>query len=308
MTGTSTAAAWLRVEARVVVGDAGTGGIGVGEPFVLAIEARHPPGGIALLPEEVDLGEAVGERTHHRSHVRRTEAGVEIDRYQLELIAFDSGDVTVPSIPLALGSTTAKTDPIPLSIESGFSEDELKVASSTLPQAIPELESMAAADPQPETIRGPDYTLFWVLGGLALAGLLWIVLRRLARRASTKPAPPPPPPRPAHEIARERLDAIAPLLEDEDLKPFFIELSEVLREYAGGRYGFDSLELTIDELTQKLETKQTPGLDVALLKGVLTRADLVKFAKYKADVDEARRGLSDARAILDATAPREDTA
>lgn len=307
MTGTSTSAGWLEVDARILTGDAGTG-IGVGQPFFLTIEARHPPGGIALLPEEVKLGDALGERTGRRSHERKTEAGVEIDQYRLELIAFDSGEVTVPSIPLALGSTTAETAPIALVVESGFSEDELKVASSTLPQAIPELESMAAADPQPEKIRGPDYTLFWVIGGLALAGLLWLALRRLARRASVKPAPPPPPPRPAHEIARERLMAIAPLVEDEDLKPFFIELSEVLREYAGGRYGFDSLELTIDELMQKLEAKNTSGLDVARLQAVLTRADLVKFAKYKADVEEARQGLSDALAIVEATIPREDAA
>jgi hypothetical protein len=100
----------VTAEVRVlVVTDAGEAALRVGEPFLLVVEARHAPGAIAVLPEEVALGEALGERRPARRLLRRDEGGAQIDRYELELVPFDSGTLTVPAIPLALGSTTASS-------------------------------------------------------------------------------------------------------------------------------------------------------------------------------------------------------
>jgi hypothetical protein len=161
---------------------------------------------------------------------------------------------------------------------------------------------MAAPDPMPEVIVGPDYALIWVLGGLAIAGLLALVAVKLFKRAKMRPAaePPPPPPRPAHEVALEKLAALGDPKE-EALKEFFTAISEILREYAGGRYRFDSLELTVDELMDALAARKTEGLDRERLRNLLVRADLVKFAKYRPTVAEGKESFELARAIVEAT-------
>jgi hypothetical protein len=306
---TATSSTALSISASIALpGDASTSVV-VGEPFLLTIEARHAKGRIALLPQSIDLGDRLGERTAAREHSRATIGEEEIDLYRLELIAFEPGEITVPSIPLAVGSTTAKTSELTVSVRSTLSEDEAKVASSTLAQAMPELESMAAPDPAPEGIVAPDYTVVWVLAIAALLGVLALAAVRLKKRKRERAveAPPPPPPRPAHEIALEKLALLeaAGHPKEDALKEFFSAISEILREYAGGRYGFDSLELTVDELMEALLPKQADGLDRERLRNLLVRADLVKFAKYRPTREEAVDVLAASRAIVDATKPKE---
>jgi len=74
-----------------------------------------------------------------------------------------------------------------------------------------------------------------------------------ARAGAHRPAPPP---RPAHEVALERLDRLgARLGTSDDLRPFIFELSEIIREYLGARFAFNSLELTTEELVLRLRRR-----------------------------------------------------
>ena len=279
----------------------------MGQPFEVVITARHAPGGIALLPEALELGEEVAERRSARRHVRTLEGGVETDRYTVELLAFEAGLVTVPAIPLALGATVAETPALELTVETGFAPEELEIATSTQPEALGALESLAAADPRPQDVPVPDYTLFWVLGAVLLLGLAVLGARAWSRRERrARPSPPPPPPRPAHEVALERLAALRrdnPLA-DGDAKSFYTELSAILRAYAGGRYGFESLELTVDELIAELNHHRTDGLDNLKLRHFLQLADQVKFAKMVPSRSEGEEALDGAVALVEASRPR----
>ena len=62
--------------------------------------------------------------------------------------------------------------------------------------------------------------------------------------------PTVPPPRPPEEVAFEKLEAAerSGWLEEGEVKLFHVAVSEAVREYLGGRYGFDSLEQTTEEL------------------------------------------------------------
>ncbi|MCK6552507.1 hypothetical protein L6R52_42155, partial [Myxococcota bacterium] len=160
---------WLRATARVVTPDAGA--LQVGEPFTFVIEAEHAPGGVALLPEELPLDARFAERKAERRHLRSGSGDVERDRYELELIAFESGELELPPIPLAYGSTRTATPRVKISVATGFTDDELPVASSTRAEAMGELDKMAAADPPPQVVWVDDYTLLWVAGALVVLGL-----------------------------------------------------------------------------------------------------------------------------------------
>jgi hypothetical protein len=294
---------WLKVQAKVSAAE-----IRVGEPFHLVIEAEHAPGALALLPEELSFGDKLAERRSARRHTRAGDASKEVDRYDLEILAFEDGDLAIPKIPLALGSTRAETNEIALDVKTHFSEAEMPIATSTQPEAIAELEKMAASDPDAKVVLVDDWRPVWI-GGTALAALLiafggyraW--KKREARIAST-PVPAPPP-RPAHEVALERLEALgrSGRVERGELKAYFVELSEILRDWAGARYGFDSLELTMDELMLELSKRDTRGLQAKRFETLLTRADLVKFAKYVPDVSEATDAMGTAVELVERAKP-----
>lgn len=283
----------------------------VGAPFTLVIEARHAPGAIALLPESLGLPAELAERVPARKHERHLVDGVEFDRYQLELLAFAPGEHLIPEIPLACSGTVAKTKPISVQVATTFKEEELPVATSTQPEALAELEKMAAQDAPPLPVYVTDLRPAFALAFLLVAGTVaWWVRRTLeARRLRPVPAPPAPPPRPAHEVALEALAHLeaAHHLQAGRHKAFFSELSEVMRTWAGARYGFVSLDLTVEELMEALGQKERPGLERARLERVLTTADLVKFAKFTPSVADGEGALADAKAIVLATRPPEVT-
>jgi hypothetical protein len=137
----------------------------------------------------------------------------------------------------------------------------------------------------------------------ALGGLVtMLIVRRLRARRGARPGPPP---RPAHEIALERLDRLGSygFLEDADNRPFYFAVSEVIREYLGARYGFDSLELTTDELAAELRKHAGRELVLSEVEGWLSACDLVKFAKISPSASEARGTLETAIRIVTSTRP-----
>ncbi|MBI2377057.1 MAG: hypothetical protein HYV07_23860 [Deltaproteobacteria bacterium] len=281
----------------------------VGEPFKLVVEAAHEKGEIALLPEKLDLGESIGERPAARKHDRSERGGKEIDRYDLELLAFDAGALEIPPIPLAIGSTTASSKAITIEVQSGLRPDEQLVAGSTRPEALSELEKMSAANPAPLAITVRDYTLLFAgLGLLAAIAIAYLVVRYRKKKVESLSEVPAAPPRPAHELALERLEALASssTLGRGELKPFFVELSEILRVYVGGRYGFESVELTVRELVDELNTRGAEGLDLEALQKLLDNADLVKFAKWESTTEDARASLALAFGLVKKSRPRED--
>jgi len=80
-------------------------------------------------------------------------------------------------------------------------------------------------------------------------------------------------------------------------------VSEIIRDFLGARFGFDSLELTTDELIGEL--KRQAGRDMILgeIQGWLSACDLVKFAKISPTASEARGALESAIRIVTATRP-----
>ena len=280
----------------------------VGTPFHLVLQARHDPGKIALLPETLDLGSKLGERAFARQHVRQQEEGAEVDIYRLELVPFESGELTIPAIPLAVGSTVAKTPELVLTVETTFSAEELPIATSTQPEALAALEEMAAPDPPARRIDVFDPTLLWVLCGAAVVVLVtYLVLRRRATVPEEAKLEKPAPKRPAHEIALEALDTlkIKNLMAAGEYKEHYTELSMILRIYLGDRYTFESVELTLEELLEALRSRVSKELEVDTLMALLATADHVKFAKRIPVLAEGYEDLERARRIVTRSTPEQ---
>ncbi len=257
---------------------------------VTAVSARRIP---VNLPANLDLSpfEIIDRQ--------ETEALLDEDKFRREFVfqiaAFDTGELTVPALSLTYlaqkgAVRSVSTEPLPLTIKSMLANE---------PEAA--LKANAAPVPVWQEVHWP----FYVVGGLVaalLGGLLgsywW---SRWRRREKVVPVVPP---RPAHEVALERLERLgAGLSTHEDLRPFYFELSEVLREYFGARYGFESLELTTEELMEELRRHSDIPLVLSQVEGWLSSCDLVKFARVDASESEAQAALETGIQFVTSTQP-----
>ena len=271
----------------------------VGDKLAFAITAVGPRAMPVVLPANLELGPF--------SELSRTLEETDLGdgkmrrEFTLGVAAYEPGSVEIPPVELTYfgpdGSVkSVRTQPVPVTIKSLIANE-------------PEPKLKENADSVPVVQK--DYLVLYIAGGLAAAGLgaviaLWIRRRLRARR----PKAPAAPPRPAHEVAMEKLDRLGTLLAqgiDGDLRPFYFELSEAIREYLGGRFGFDSLELTTEELmaqVHRVPPEETRGVLGSEIEGWLSGCDLVKFAKFSPSVEQARGALETAIRMVEATRPR----
>lgn len=135
---------------------------------------------------------------------------------------------------------------------------------------------------------------------LAVLAAAWILARHLRKRrpeVESEPLPVTEPEEPPLDEALRRLAALAEkdISSEEAMKPFFVELSDILRTYVARRTGVPALELTTRELTDELrrirDRVRLSDDRVRELDRLLQAADLVKFADLHPAVDNAREAL-----------------
>ncbi len=130
----------------------------------------------------------------------------------------------------------------------------------------------------------------WVLLGILLAALIWLSVRYFRRYRNKKEGIEPLITEdPAHVIAFRDLTKLREeqLWQKGEIKYYYTRLTEILRQYLENRYGVYSLEMTTSETLDALvRTGFKKENSYQLLKGVLTGADLVKFAKYNPEPSE----------------------
>ena len=92
---------------------------------------------------------------------------------------------------------------------------------------------------------------------------------------------------PAHIIALNNLNEIEKkeLWQQNKLKEYHSEISEILRKYIEGRFNCLALEATTDEIMTSIKNQLSDELNIDL-RNVLQTADLAKFAKSKPDDKE----------------------
>lgn len=155
----------------------------------------------------------------------------------------------------------------------------------------------------PVVLRERNWLLIWaavILGIIALAVLATtLVLSRLKPRGE-KPGPPPPPP---HEKALAALSQL--VLEELDKKGefalYYTRLSLILRDYLGGRWSFDSLDMTTTELLRQMKGVKLEHFLFEKFSILLHEFDLVKFAKAIPSRTQAGEDMERVREIVRTT-------
>jgi hypothetical protein len=297
------AAAAVDPDAPTVAARADKAEAHVGDPIRISIITVAKAGVPVNLPGTFDLGpfsllgrDETLEQNLGDGRIRR--------EFVFRAAAYEPGELELPAIEVTyLGPAgevkAARTAPL-----------AIKIASLIANEPEPALKDAATTVSVMEENRIPLYAGGALLAAGVGALITFFIVRKLRARRGERPGPPP---RPAHEIALERLDRLGAygFLENADNRPFYFAVSEVIRDYLGARYGFDSLEMTTDELIAEL--KRHAGRELGVLpfgeiQAWLSACDLVKFAKVSPTANEARGALESAILIVTTTRPAPVTA
>lgn len=266
----------------------------VGDLITYQINVAYPQGYAVNLPRLLELKplEVVGR-----------EEGAEAS----------SGQGLVRQFTLTLQAFSVEGAKIP-SFELTYVDAQAQVHTKRVPASKLDMRSMTANEAEPER-RGedpmvsPEYpnrraelVIFALLGGIALAAILYLLWRWLAPQRNTQVAVPVIPP---HKQATEGLDRLEAGIEqrfkDGAGVLVYLELTEIAKRYLGARHGVECLDRTTYEIEEEL--RQNPQffgpVDADAVRKFMRNCDLIKFARVATDVEDARTQLQEVRTWID---------
>lgn len=97
------------------------------------------------------------------------------------------------------------------------------------------------------------------------------------------------------------------LWQQEKVKDYYTELSEIVRQYIEVRFKTPAMELTTDELLRKAKKHREMSLFRSSLKPLLEAADLAKFAKANPLPEEHIEALQLANNFVQVSKPKEES-
>lgn len=245
----------------------------VGDFIKYQIEITHVKGVTTYLPSVKDSIKTLEYIQTLPSEKKEVNDKI-IERYNFIFSKYDSSQVTIPSISLEYvdlgGSTrkTIKTNPITITVR-------------TLPVNVQE-DIRDVKDPM-------KLPLNWLLIGLILLAIFvfliaaYFIYRYYKKKNALKENILPDVKIPPHEIALERLSMLEQkkLWQNNFIKQYHSEVTEIVRQYFEDRFNFRALEMTSAEILGVLSYMDEGKKVVSASENFFTNADLVKFAKFE---------------------------
>lgn len=274
----------------------------LGAAFTVFVTAHAGVGISVALREPVNLGSAFEVRRKLAS-VRTRGDGSHDYEWQLEVVAWEVGDLTLPPIAIvfeAHGQTgTTATAPAPVRIVGTLDE------ASTTPREL--------APPRELTRSRPAWPLLAAAALPIVVLIAWIRWRRRRRPVGAGAAAalrPRGPRLSAYQQAQQRLDELerSRALTVRQ-KEGYVELAAVLYELVGALGPFGVADLTSGELVQRMKRSPDVASAAAAMERWLGTIDRVRYDAYVADEAQTALALAGARelaALLDG-APRATT-
>lgn len=306
----------------------------IGEQTTLRLRAEIPDGTNAVFPQFV---EAIAKGVEYVSAVRTPDSTLPDGRIAQTLLvtitSFEAGQYQIPPLTLQYRRAGDASDAAPLSVQSlplALTVTTVRVDSA---QGFKDIKS-----PLELPITFAEVWPFVAAGVVLLAAIAVLVYYLRTRPAKEAEPVTILPPRPPHEIALEELERLraARLWQQGNVKEFHTQVSEIIRAYLERSYGIPALETTTDETVQQFRTRAwmrsaavpatssvasvapsatattmrerpasfVPGAS-EVLREVLQKADLVKFARYEALPEENEKSLNLAFEFVNMTMPLE---
>lgn len=220
--------------------------------------------------------------------------------FDFTISSFEVGELTIPPIGMLVmypdgDVDTLITQPMKITVKSLL---EGKDPS--------QLDIRDVKPPVPYPTRFP---WVWVASAAALllvaALIIWYIRRKRVGKGLLWLGSPP---KPAYEIALSHLDELKnpPLATPEQVKAYYIELSDLFRTYIENGLGCLAMEMTTAETIYGLQTANTENSLIEMVSYVLGLSDMVKFAKVIPEKDEAQTCWEKVNTFVLATMPAKD--
>ena len=263
----------------------------VGKPFTLDLSLKVPYGwfvdwndfSVDTLSDQIDIIK--------RGEVERTadaDSNV-IVKQQLTLMAFDTGQIQVPSV----GLTYARSFDDPERLKA-FT-DPIRLYSTTMA-----VDTTQAYKPIVEPIAAPikfKEVFPWILGVLVLALIafgIWYWLKHRKPKTDADGNIISGPVIPPYDKAVGDLEQLRQqkLWQSGKVKEYFSSLTDIAREYIEGQFGVNAVEMTTDDILEEVKPLQFSQDTYNKLKETMEVADLVKFAKYTTSSLESENAMN----------------
>jgi hypothetical protein len=181
----------------------------------------------------------------------------------------------------------------------------LDFAGTKVEVGLPELP----ADVEPRDIKPPirAWPAVWPWLLLALLGAAaWRAWREWERRKGLAPEKPAEPVLPLEFRIERRLKELeaSRLWEEGRHAAYYLRLTEILRAYLEERWGVPATAMTSGEVARLVKARATLK-EAGVVRPLLERADLVKFARQTPQPGDGPRDLEEVRRFVFATSPGE---
>ena len=213
------------------------------------------------------------------------------------LTSFDSGRYVIPRQQVLINNKKYSTDSLLIDVAT--------VKVDTLKQRLFPIKAVIS-----QPIIFDDYKNYIWLGlailALILAIILYLIFRKKKEQIAIENRIPP------YTTAMQRLGELdeQQLWQNNKVKQYYIELTDIIRTYIERELNIPALESTTDELMEtiqdfnKIKTLDLPKETIVNLQKLLQEADLVKFAKHKPVSGEIQSHRVDTELIIKDLKPK----
>lgn len=219
--------------------------------------------------------------------------------------SFEAGLISIPAFAFIKAGDTLYTNSLELKINP-VKLDSTEIAKIDTSQVLDIFDIKGPID-TPWTFKEFIQLFYpYILGIIVLTLIIAIIIFYLKKRAQNKPLIklPEKPKDPAHIIAIRALD----LLKSKKLwqsgfeKEYYLELTDIIRQYIEDRFGVHTFERTSQEILYSIDILRILEKQVFdQLRNLLTLADLAKFAKYKPLPNENDLSMKNAYLFIENT-------
>lgn len=260
-----------------------------GNPFILHLQL---PEVLGVIPQDVDFSSwdsiIPSENILAQSGWEHDSKGY---AKVVTLITFDADTFELPSLVIQLkGGGQALTNPLELTVLATPSPDDLR-----------DMADIKDIRQEPFSWRSWLYAnREWFLLAAGILILLFIAYQLYRQKYRSDAALSRSIQLPPHEYAVRRLDALERrnLMQGEQSKQYYGELTHILREYLENRYRIPALESVSDEILRHLHATDFPDELFLGVQRLLQEADLAKFAQSTPPASYHPQAMQIARTIV----------
>lgn len=268
----------------------------IGDPITYTVKATYENGySIEIKKPGSNLG-AFEIKDYTKSAPVKLQDGSFEESFEFVIATYDTGSYDIPPTTVTYWKTEDE-------------KEDLETEKITIEVASVQGENAKdIQDIKPPLSVKPNF-LKYILPALVIlalvAGAITGLVILFKRRTNTGdddfiiPARRYPP----HVTALKKLAEIeaAGLPQKGEIKLYYIEISEAVRQYIGERFKVVTMEKTTDEILRDMRSKNIAGDHMDMISAFLLDSDMVKFAKYRPGVPVCKDDMIRARKIVENT-------